>query len=50
MISISHHMFKVLTIPWLKQIELTRCIEDLKTCAMCGYSDRNAEYKTCQSS
>lgn len=43
MISISHHMFKVLPIPWLKQVELTRCVEDLKTCAMCGCSNRNVE-------
>lgn len=46
MISIGHHMFKVLPIPWLKQVELTRRIEDLKTGAMCGYSNRNAEDKT----
>lgn len=43
MISIIHHMFKVLPIPWWKQVELTRCVEDLKICAMCGCSNHNAE-------
>lgn len=46
MISISHHMFKVLPIPWMKQVELTRCTEDLKTCAMCGRNNHDTKDNT----
>lgn len=43
MISVNHCIFKVLPTPWLKHAELTRCVEDLKACAMCGCSNQNAE-------